>query len=110
MFSIERLKYQLYKHQMKQRDLANAIGVSEVTISRYIHSNRAPRSEIVARMAVALDTTIDYLMGGADLEDVAYADEAFKQTVRFIRMFRGRWGKAKKVEIISELIEEEIEA
>ena len=110
MFSVERLRYQLVKHRMTQKDLAEAVGVTPVTICRYCSSGRVPRSTVVARMAVALGVSIDYLMGGPDPEDSGYADSAFDQTVRFIKSFRGQWDKAKKVQIISELIEEEIEA
>ena len=50
---------------MKQKELAAKIGVSEVTISRYINEDRVPQLEILVRMAEVLDTTTDYLLNRA---------------------------------------------
>lgn len=50
---------------MKQKELAAKIGVSEVTISRYINEDRVPQPEILVRMAEVLDTTTDYLLNRA---------------------------------------------
>jgi transcriptional regulator with XRE-family HTH domain len=50
---------------MKQKELAAKIGVSEVTISRYINGDRVPQPEILVRMADVLDTTTDYLLNRA---------------------------------------------
>lgn len=47
---------------MKQKELAAKIGVSVVTISRYINQDRVPQLEILVRMAEVLDTTTDYLL------------------------------------------------
>lgn len=59
----KRLQILLEDRDMKQRDLAKAIDVTEVTISRYIHNLREPKGEIIARIASALGVTADYLLG-----------------------------------------------
>lgn len=46
-----------------QRDLANKVNVTETTISRYIHNEREPRTEILLKIAEALHTSIEYLVG-----------------------------------------------
>ena len=51
---------------MTQRDLANKIGASEVSISRYISGARMPKANIVVYIADALNTTTDYLLGRTD--------------------------------------------
>ena len=51
------------KKGMTQRELANQIGVTEVSISRYISGARMPKANIVAYMADALNTTTDYILG-----------------------------------------------
>lgn len=56
----------LEKHGMTQRDLANKIGASEVSISRYISGARMPKANIVVYIADALNTTTDYLLGRTD--------------------------------------------
>ena len=51
------------KKGMTQRELANQIGVTETSISRYISGQRVPKSNIVVYMADALNTTTDYILG-----------------------------------------------
>lgn len=51
------------KKGMTQRELANQIGVTEVSISRYISGQRMPKANIVVYMADALNTTTDYILG-----------------------------------------------
>ena len=53
----------LEKNNMSQRDLANKIGIQEATISRYVNGHRNPQSEILSKIAEALNTTTDYLLG-----------------------------------------------
>ena len=60
---IKRLQEILEEKDMKQKELADLIGVTEVTISRYINGERKPRIEIVNKLAKALGTTTDYLLG-----------------------------------------------
>ena len=52
-------------HQNKdynQKELAEASGISEVTISRYYNGLRSPSSDNLVRIARALDCTIDDLI------------------------------------------------
>ena len=51
------------KKGMTQRELANQIGVTETSISRYISGQRVPKANIVVYMADALNTTTDYILG-----------------------------------------------
>jgi len=51
------------KKGMTQRELANMIGVTETSISRYISGQRVPKANIVVYMADALNTTTDYILG-----------------------------------------------
>ncbi len=53
----------LEKRGMTRRELANQIGVTEVSISRYITGARMPKANIVVYMADALNTTTDYILG-----------------------------------------------
>lgn len=63
---IKRLTELLEKNNMSQRELAIKIEVQEATISRYIHGDRRPTSVILSRIADALNTTSDYLLGKTD--------------------------------------------
>ena len=51
------------KKGMTQRELANQIGVTETSISRYISGARMPKANIVVYIADALNTTTDFILG-----------------------------------------------
>lgn len=51
---------------MSQRDLADEIGVSESTISKYIHKMSVPGVRTLVNMAYALDCSLDELMDFGD--------------------------------------------
>ena len=59
----EHLSALLEKNNMTQRELAERIGVTTATMSRYISGDRLPKSDTVANIATALHTTSDYLLG-----------------------------------------------
>ena len=59
----ERLKELLEKNNMSQRELAEKIGITEVTISRYISAQRIPKATEIAKLADALNCSCDYLLG-----------------------------------------------
>lgn len=48
---------------LNQKELAEKCGITEATLSRYENGLREPKSEIVVRMADALNVTTDYLLG-----------------------------------------------
>lgn len=56
---------------ISQRELADIVGVTEASMSRYVNTSRMPRSEVISNIATALHTTSDYLLGKED----AYAEE-----------------------------------
>lgn len=51
---------------MTQIDLSRKIGISNVTISRYLSGDRVPRLDVIARIASVFDVSIDYLLGISD--------------------------------------------
>ena len=59
----ERLSKLLKEKGIKQREIAEMLGVDEVNISRYIHGTRIPRNETACKIAELLDTTVVYLFG-----------------------------------------------
>ena len=60
---MNRIKELIDKKGITQKQLAAEIGVTEVTISRYIHENRMPRQAIVHAMARYFGVTKEYLLG-----------------------------------------------
>lgn len=53
----------LKKSGLTQRELADKVGVTESSMSRYVNGSRIPKGTIVANIANALHTTSDYLLG-----------------------------------------------
>jgi transcriptional regulator with XRE-family HTH domain len=60
---IKNLSALLEEEGITQRELAEKIGVTEVTISRYLSGERNPRIEIVSKIANFFNVTVDYLLG-----------------------------------------------
>ena len=56
-----RLKVELARKKLTQKELAKIIGETEASVSRYIHGNRTPRGVALVKIALALDTTPEYL-------------------------------------------------
>lgn len=60
---IRRLTELMEEKDLTQIELANQVGITNVTISRYLSGERKPRIEIVTKLAEVLNTTVDYLLG-----------------------------------------------
>lgn len=60
---IRRLTELMEEKDLTQIELANKVGITNVTISRYLSGERKPRIEIVTKLAEVLNTTVDYLLG-----------------------------------------------
>ena len=61
-----RISELLNKSGMTQRELAEKIGVTEVTLSRYITGKRTPKGPLIVKIAKALDVPVEHLI---DFED-----------------------------------------
>lgn len=59
----ERLIFLMENMDMKQTELADKIGISKQSLYKYIHCKCEPRAEIIARMAKALNTSADFIVG-----------------------------------------------
>ena len=66
-FNIDKFSYRLIvlmeDFNMTQVDLAKKIGISNVTISRYLSGDRIPRLDVIAKIASEFNVSIDYLLG-----------------------------------------------
>ncbi len=59
-----RIKELLKDKNMSQKKLAQLTGCTEAAISLYIKGERIPRSSVLSKIAMALETTSDYLAEG----------------------------------------------
>ena len=72
----ERLKKLLAKKNMTQHELAERVDCTEASISHYIKGDRIPRAGVLSKIAIALDTTSEYLNEGVPTdarEELLYA-------------------------------------
>ena len=69
-FDMEKFSYRLIvlmeDFNMSQVDLSKKIGISNVTISRYLSGDRIPRLDVITKIASAFNVSIDYLLGLSD--------------------------------------------
>lgn len=66
----ERITELMTRHGFSQRDLATKAGVTESAMSYYVKGERTPRSDVLTRVANALNTTTDYLLGASNSADM----------------------------------------
>ena len=68
----QRMKELISKKGISQKQLAKISGLTESTISHYVRGERVPRGVNLIKIAKALDTTTDYLLGNEENEDFDY--------------------------------------
>lgn len=68
-----RLKELRKRKGISQNDLANLMQVHFTQVSRYERGETKPNAEAMAKLAKALDTTVDYLMTGTMEETIQEA-------------------------------------
>ena len=57
----------LQETRMSQRELADATGLSEATISYYIHKRKIPSLKAIINIAYAFSITVDELIDFGDM-------------------------------------------
>lgn len=92
----ERLAKLLQGKNITQKELASKAGVTEAAVSHYLKGDRVPRASVLARIAQALGTTVDYLVSGNEEEqenEIQYAQRLIARNVY-------QMSKEEKMEII----------
>lgn len=59
----ERIGYARELRNLKQKDLAEKIGVTKATMSKYENNINIPNADILCKIAEVLNTSTDYLVG-----------------------------------------------
>lgn len=62
----QRINTVLAEKNIKQKDLASALGVTDNTISYYVSGKRMPNTEQIIKISKFLNVSSDYLLGLAD--------------------------------------------
>ena len=99
----ERLAGLLREQGKTQRELAEQVGTTEASMSRYIKGDRVPKGPILANIAKALHTTTDYLVGNE--KDSNDPELEYNYTQRSIARNANRWSKKQKLDLVNALFE-----
>ena len=95
-----RMKELLEKKGLSQKDLAEMVGCTDAAISHYIKGDRMPRTNVLIKIAVSLDTTVDYLVEGTPTD--VYDELVFAK--KLIARNASQMSKTQKREIIDILM------
>ncbi len=73
-FDSDKFSYRLLslmeEYNLTQKKLAEMVGTTNVTISRYINGDREPRLEIATKLANVFHVSIDYLLGNTENKQI----------------------------------------
>lgn len=64
----DRLRELRKEHNLLQKDIAEKIGVSRDSITKYESGDREPTLDNIIKMAEIFDVSIDYLIGVSDIK------------------------------------------
>lgn len=100
--------------EMKQKELADLVGITEASLSRYENNKRIPNGEIISKIASALGVTTDYLLGLTDNEGLSteinipkeYTDK-YKITSRDKKQYIESMKKANEAFFMNDEFDEE---
>ncbi len=81
----KRMRSLIEKKGISQKELAEMVGCTEAAISHYIKGDRVPRSKVLAKIAIALDTTSDYLIEGIPVDSISELGYAKKLIARNVQ-------------------------
>ena len=88
MIFIERLKQLREAKNLTQLRLAMELNVSQETISGYEIGKAVPPAEMLVKLAVTLDTSVDYILGRTDIKSTLRASELSEQEAEILTILR----------------------
>lgn len=98
----EKLAQLLKENRMSQRELAAKIDSTEMTVSRYVRNERQPKADVISKIAVALNTTTDELLGRDTPKD---DNSEYLKIHRLIARNASKMTTEKKQDLIKALLE-----
>ena len=99
-----------YRKQLEltQSQLAEKTGITEVTISRYVSSERVPKATEIVKIATALNCSCDYLLG---LQDELSKETEMETAIHNLKVLRtfldDKWKNS--IDIVIQAIEKQKE-
>ena len=97
----DRIKQLRTSKNMTQSGLAGIVGLTYVQVGRYEKGKSNPSSDVLQKLAVALDTTTDYIMsGGTEKVKAQLSDKELLNQFREVEQM-----EEKDKSIVKELID-----
>lgn len=91
MTNTNRVKELRMKYGLSQRDLGNAIGTAQQTISRLESQNYSPPVDLVVNLAKYFNVSIDYLLKYSEykekFEDRTYLDKKLEENYDLVMKY-----------------------
>ena len=101
----ERLIFLMELCDMKQTELADKVGISKQSLYKYLHCKCEPRAEIIAKMATALNTSADFIVGLTNVHhSAAKRDESEAEQANKLMSLFGRLSYEDKIRIEERII------
>ena len=100
----KRISDLLDQQGLSQRELAEKVGITQVSMSRYISGARTPKGPDLANIAKVLHTTTDYLLGH-DSEEGGDPEIEYYRTQRAIARNAKKWTQKQKADLVNALFE-----
>jgi transcriptional regulator with XRE-family HTH domain len=93
---MDRLKQARSNKRFSQNELTNLVSVHVTNISRYERGENGPTTDVLTKMANALDTTAEYLMSGSASE-AADSNISYKKLLTLFKKVSALPGDKKKI-------------
>lgn len=100
-----KIKRQREQLGMTQEDLAEKIGVAVLQINRYENEKSEPKADMIKKIAEALHTSADYLLGLTD-DPLSYELKTVELTPKE-RMAITAWRKHHRFEAIKVIVDDD---
>lgn len=100
----ERIAYLRDIQNLKQKELAEEIGVTAATMSKYENNINIPSADILAKIADALKTSADYLIGRTNYTNPYIASEYSQYSPKLLFDIISKLDKENKIRIYERAI------
>ena len=64
-----RLKMLSYEKGCTMKQIANSVGCPDSSVCRWLNGKRIPKADSIAKLAVYIDVSADYLLGLSDKKE-----------------------------------------
>lgn len=97
----ERIRFLMKEKNLNQKQLSEKAKITEASMSKYLSGERNPRTDVIVKIAKALDTSINYL-----LDDNHSPDEPFIFMSTALARCKDKLSDEEKKKLIRFLLED----